>query len=134
MAPLMTWEWSSLNGGCFRAAKALGKYNQALRKKGITPYDLEFTKHAFQKLLHEASELGWLSVDQCPESSRKSRSCCCSQDSSANICGELNFAAQRIRQQKVWFGCLDCLSGEEGVICRLDHGTGPQMVSEATNV
>jgi hypothetical protein len=51
MAPLMTWEWGSLNGGCFRAAKALANYNKLLRQAKIFPFDPEFAKQRFQRLL-----------------------------------------------------------------------------------
>jgi hypothetical protein len=126
MTPFMSWNWGSLTQGCCRAATAIARYTEALRNVGIFPYDLEFAQHKFHKLLGGADRLEFISVQKCSGSGSWNQTCVCSQDGQENLVGNIQSTVRFMRNEKAWFGCLDCLktvqTSDADRKCRVEHG------------
>ena len=121
MAPV-NWNWQTLTTGCYRAAKAVGGYLNALRSAKLLPHDLEFTEHRFCDLIRKASNLPYISVGQHKCSIYN---CHCDGESNYNLSTKLEHEALRIQQQCRTFICLNCLktegrSKDEGK-CQISH-------------
>jgi hypothetical protein len=115
------WNWQTLTKNCYRAAKAVGSYFNALRTAEILPYDLDFTEHRFCDLIRKASHLPYISVSQYTCSVYQ---CGCEKESIYNLSSKLQEEVRFIKQQQGTFICLDCLKTDERSKkgnCRISH-------------
>ncbi|KAK4444467.1 hypothetical protein QBC34DRAFT_474667 [Podospora aff. communis PSN243] len=107
MAPLdMASRWTTIDSGCFYAAKVVGCYVGQLEAQGLMLRDLEFSQRSFKSLVSSAEALETVEVSN----SCNMPKCGCRWESRfLNIEQKLKDTADKLMSLKTSFICLECI-------------------------